>query len=103
MRRLVFRPRARPDLDDIWLHVALDNPDAADRLVDQIMARCQGLRDYPRLGPRRPEIAPDARMLVMGDYLALYREDGSAVEIVRVVHGARRLEDLFDLGSDNRD
>lgn len=88
--------RARADLDDIWLGVALDNFRAADRLVDRIIARCQTLADHPRLGPARPQIAPDARMLVVGDYLVLYRLAAGDVEIVRIVHGARRLEGLFD-------
>ena len=88
------------DLDDIWLHVALDDPAAADRLIDRIVRRCQGLADHPRLGPTRPEIAPEARGLAIGDYLVLYRVDGVDAEIVRVVHGARRLTNIFDLGAD---
>jgi toxin ParE1/3/4 len=98
--RVVSTARARADLDDIWRRVALDNPAAADRLIDRIVARCQGLADHPQLGPARPEIAPEARALVIGDYLALYRLDGADAEIVRVVHGARQLRDLFDLGAD---
>jgi toxin ParE1/3/4 len=100
LERVVLTARARADLDDIWLHVALDNLAAADRLIDRIVARCQGLADHPHLGPARPEIAPEARALVIGDYLALYRVDGASAEIVRVVHGARQLRDLFDLGAD---
>ena len=100
MGRVVITPRAGADLDAIWLHVALDSPAAADRLIDRIVARCQGLADHPHLGPGRPEIAPDVRVLVVGDYLALYRVDGFGAVVVRVVHGARRLKDLFDLGPD---
>ena len=96
MARVRRTARARADLDDIWLNVALDSPRAADRLVDRIVARCQALADHPRLGPARPQIAPDARMLVVGDYLLLYRVSDDDVEVVRVVHGARRLEGLFD-------
>ena len=96
MARVVVTPRAQADLDDIWLHVALDNPGAADRLIDRIVDRCHGLANHPQLGPARPEIAPDARMLVVGDYLVLYRVDGAKAVVVRVLHGARRLTDLFD-------
>ena len=95
MGRVTGTQRAGADLDDIWLHVALDNPVAADRLIDRILARCQALAEHPSLGPARPEIAPDARMLSVGDYLVLYRVAGTDVEIVRVVHGARRLAGLF--------
>ena len=88
-------------MEDIWLYVAVDNLQAADNLIDRIIARCLDLVDQPRLGPARPEIAPDARMLVVRDYLVLYRIQDADVQIVRVVHGARRLEGLFDVEPDS--
>jgi toxin ParE1/3/4 len=88
-------PLARQDLEGIWLHVAGDSLRAADRLIDSIVDRCNGLGDFPELGPARPDIAPGARMLTIGDYVVLYRRVPSGVEIVRVAHGARRLEALW--------
>lgn len=96
MGRITRTVQANRDLDDIWLQIALDNPSAADLHIDRIVMRCLALADHPRLGPARPEIAPDARMLVVGDYLVLYRFRKDGVQIVRVVHGARQLEGLFD-------
>jgi toxin ParE1/3/4 len=101
MARVVRSAAANADLDEIWLNLALDNLHAADRLVDRIANRCLGLATHPHLGPARPEIAPDARMLVVGDHLVLYRVTETGVEIVRVVHGARRLEGLFGDPSDH--
>ena len=95
MARVRLTPRAREDLDEIWLYIARDNMGAADRLIDAIGARCNGLADFPELGPARPDIAPDARMLTIDNYIVLYRSRGADVEIVRVVHGARRLEALW--------
>ncbi len=96
MARVTLSPKARNDLDDIWLRIAQDNVSAADRLIDRIVNRCQSLTKHPNLGPARREVAPDARVLVVGDYLALYRIGAAGVQIVRVVHGARQLEGLFD-------
>jgi toxin ParE1/3/4 len=93
---VIFAPKARSDLDSIWLYVAAETPLAADRLIDRIHARCQNLAVHPRLGPARPEIAADARTLVEGDYLILYRVRAEDVDIVRVVHGAREIAGLFD-------
>ncbi len=101
MGRVTRTPRAGTDLDDIWLRAALDNPTAADRLIDRIVARCQDLIAHPHRGTARPEIAPEARMLVVDDYIILYRVNGTDTEIVRIVHGARRLEDLFDTDIDS--
>ncbi len=97
MGRVTRSPRAGADLDDIWLRIALDNPAAADRLIDRIPRRIGDLQDHPRLGPARPEISADARMLIVGDYLVLYSVTGADVVIVRVVHGARDLGALFDI------
>ncbi|MBC7667675.1 MAG: type II toxin-antitoxin system RelE/ParE family toxin [Gemmatimonadaceae bacterium] len=96
MGRVTQTHRAKIDLDDIWLQIALDSPAAADLLIDRIVDRCNALGDHPRLGPARPEIAPDARMLVIGGYLALYRLRGDGALIVRVVHGAQEIEGLFE-------
>lgn len=98
MTRVARSARASDDLDEIWLSIALDSPSAADRLIDRILQRCFSLESYPHLGVARPEISPDARMLTVGDYVILYRVKETGPEIVRVVHGARRLDGVFDIG-----
>ena len=92
MAHCTKRPKAEADLLEIWLYVAQDSPRAADRLLDRIETQCRLLADNPRLGRARPEIAPDARAWKVGRYLVLYREQGDGIEVVRVVHGARRIE-----------
>ena len=69
-----------------------------DRVVRAIGARIDQLAHHPRLGPRRPDIQPRARVLVEGPYLILFEthpdtDDGPVdwVEIVRVVDGRRDL------------
>jgi toxin ParE1/3/4 len=86
---------AKDDLGDIWLSIAIHNPDSATRVVQRIDARIRLLAEFPELGPERPEIAAGMRMLVQGNYLVLYRITESFVEIVRVVHGARDLDNLL--------
>jgi toxin ParE1/3/4 len=87
--------QAEEDLIDIWLYIAQDNPGAADRLLDTIEEKCSLLADHPQLGPARPDIAEDCRYLPVGNYLILYRLLPDGIEIVRVVQGSRRLENLF--------
>ena len=86
--------RANQDLVDIWLTVAADNERAADRLLDGIYAKLDLLRQFPEAGPARNDIAAGLRYLVHGNYLILYRIVSDGVEVVRVVHGRRRLRDL---------
>ena len=94
MARYTKRPKAEADRLQIWLYVARDSPRAADRLLDQIETQCRLLADNPRLGRARPEVAPEARAWIVGRYLVLYREQDDGIEVVRVVHGARRVEQI---------
>ena len=72
MRSLAFLPAAEHDLDDIWAYIAEDNPFAADRVTDAILAACRRLLDQPLMGVARPELADDLRMTVSGSYLLFY-------------------------------
>lgn len=87
--------RAEEDLIEIWTYVASDNPTAADRLLDRIDEVCGRLAENPRMGPARPDLAAGLRYFVTGAHLVIYREAVGGVEIVRVIHGARHLPDLF--------
>ena len=46
------------------------------------------------IGRARPEIRADLRSFPYGAYLILFRALEDGVEIVRVVHAARNLDDL---------
>ena len=84
--------RAREDLLDIWLYVARQNSEAAaDRVLDRIEEACRALARHPQLGPARPEIADEARSLVVQRWLALYRLTSYGVQVVRIIDGARDL------------
>jgi toxin ParE1/3/4 len=84
--------RARRDLLDIWLYIGGDNPAAADRVYARLAARIRILEKRPSAGRPRPEIAPDARSLVEPPFLILYRVVANGVQIVRVLHGRRRID-----------
>jgi toxin ParE1/3/4 len=87
---------AEQDLDDIWFHIALDNPDAADRVLDAINERCALLAEHKRMGRARPELAPELRSSPLGRYILYYRPEPEGIELVRVLDGARDVNALFD-------
>ena len=91
MARVHYSRQARADLIEIWLHIAGESQSVADRCLETIEASCDRLAMFPELGPARPDIASDARMLVVERWLALYRIEQDKVQIVRVVDGARDL------------
>ena len=94
MGKVSYTNRAREDLTTIWLHIAPNNPSAADRVVDRIEDRCNRLRDYPQLGRARVEIAGDARILIIERWVALYHLVENGIQIVRIVDGTRDLTNL---------
>lgn len=95
MARVRFTQRAREDLLDIWAHIAGEgSPRTANEVFDFIEERCANLAVSPRIGRARPEIAEKARSLVVKRWVVFYRIDGSDVQIVRVVDGARDLEQI---------
>ncbi len=83
-------------MEDIWLHIAADDPAAATRMVERLAAGVARLVDFPESGRTRPEIGAGARSVVVGRYLVLYRVNGEFVDIVRVIHGAREIMGLLD-------
>src|SRR5260370_9852655 len=85
--RLTYR--ARRDLIELWLAVRDVNPRAADELYKRLGARIQILDQFPEAGPLRPQLNPEARVLVEPPYLILYRIIPDGVQIWRVAHGAR--------------
>jgi toxin ParE1/3/4 len=97
----IVHPRIRPELREIWEHIAKDNPAAADRVVDAAEQTFRMLADHPGMGRPRSFSRKTYRNLrsraVVGfdNYLVLYREITDGVEILHVCHGARNLEALL--------
>jgi toxin ParE1/3/4 len=100
--RYFLSQEAIEDLDLIWTHIAQDNPEAADRVLDAAYRTCQMLAQHPELGRLREFPNTDLksmRSFVVADfpnYVVFYRTLPDKVEIVRVLHGARDIDSLFD-------
>ncbi len=60
---LVWQPQALADVREIYVQIDLEQPQAAERFFDAFERKAQLLIEQPRLGVRRPEIRPSARML----------------------------------------
>lgn len=87
--KLLHTQAAQDDLIDIWVSIAIDSEAAADRVLDEIGARLDLLPDFPEMGVERNDIRAGLRMLVVRDYLVLYRLQPQHIEVVRVIHGRR--------------
>ncbi len=96
MGRVTRRPLAEDDLFELWLHIAREDPVAADRLLDRIEATLRRLADHPRSGRARLELMVDLRSAPVGAYVLFHLPLADGIELVRVLHGARDIEAVFE-------
>lgn len=96
MSKLRISPRASLDLIEIWSYIADDSVTNADAFIDKLYETMQLLADKPGAGRHREELAPGIQSFPFGRYLIFYRVVGGEIEIVRVLHGARDIENIFE-------
>lgn len=82
--------QAVTDLVAVRSYIVQDNPSAAGDVARRIRQAVAILIDYPAAG--RPGRVPNTRELVVTGtaYILPYRVRGGVVEILRVLHGARK-------------
>lgn len=90
-KRVRWLREALRNLDEEAAHVAADDPQAAQRVVQRILQAVAGLAEHPDIG--RPGRVPGTRELVVTRtrYLVPYRVKGDVVQVLRVFHTSRRL------------
>jgi len=86
---LEWREAGRADLLAIVDYISDDNPDAAQRLKDEIEAKAAKLPEHPKLY-RSGRVVGTREMVVRPNYLVIYTEDAEAVTILRVLHAAQQ-------------
>ncbi|MFY3002290.1 type II toxin-antitoxin system RelE/ParE family toxin [Achromobacter xylosoxidans] len=80
---------ARADLLTIVDYISDDNPDAAQRLKDDIETKAAQLPARPALY-RPGRIAGTREMVVRANYIIVYAADALAVRILRILHAAQQ-------------
>lgn len=94
---LKYLPIAQDDLVDIFDWIAKDNPGRALSFVDKLDKRIGILERQPLLGrePRHQKLREYGyRVLIIESYLVFYIVRGTVIEIHRVMHGSRSLEEI---------
>ncbi len=70
-------------------YISDDNPDAAQRVKDDIEAKAEKLPDFPKIG-RPGRIKGTRELAVWANYIIVYQEDAFAIQILRVLHAAQQ-------------
>ena len=96
MPQAIILPSAESDLAEIWEYIARDSSENADRFVFRIYQFChENLASNPLIGRSREELSPGLRSSVVDGYVIFYSPIDNGVEVVRVIHGRRDVEELF--------
>jgi toxin ParE1/3/4 len=93
--RLRKTPAAEQDLYAIWDYIAADSPTAADRFLQRLQERFNQLLRSPLSGESQDRFRPDVRSIVEDSYIIFYEPRPDEILIYRILHGARRWEDLI--------
>jgi toxin ParE1/3/4 len=96
MATILIKPLAQADLLDIWNFIASDSFDKADQLLKKIDSQLKMLASNPGMGTKRDSLAPNLRSFPLGNYLIFYRSINQGIEVIRVIHGARDIQSLFE-------
>ena len=87
---------ARADLKAIWIYFAEYSQNSADNFLRKLAKEFQLLADNPKLGRTQDDLLLNLRSFPYKNYTIFYFPIENGVEIYRVMHGARNVEDLFE-------
>ncbi|MBA3810917.1 MAG: type II toxin-antitoxin system RelE/ParE family toxin [Caulobacteraceae bacterium] len=95
MKRLAFAPAARADLMSIGRYIAEDDPARAESFVAELESKARQAAERPLSFAAREDLAPGLRAAIHGRYVLFFRDLAHEVRVVRVLHGARDLGQIF--------
>jgi len=83
---IVWTAKAIGQLDAIGDYIALEDPLAAARLADRLIALAESLAEFPNRGRIAEENSRE--MTTVWPYILSYRAEGGKVLILHIRHGA---------------
>lgn len=95
------RPQAERDIEECFVYIAEDNLDAGVIFLVAVEDSLEQLAKFPLLGKQRQfqdKRFQNVRMWVVRgyeNYLIFYDVTETTIEVIRVLHGSRNIEDLF--------
>ncbi len=85
MATVIWSDPALEDLERILDYISLDNPEAAQEVVTQILSYVEQLESHPQLGKRIESITGESyRQLIYRPCKMIYRIDDECIYILHV-------------------
>jgi toxin ParE1/3/4 len=86
---------AEQDLEDLWVYIAQRNDVAGDRQVAKLLDRFPMLAQFPTMGVSRYQLLEGLRSFPVRPYIIFYILIPDGIEILRIIHQSRDIEDYF--------
>ncbi len=86
----------RQDLKEIWIYIAEFSPNSADKKLREFKEKFQLVASNPKIGRSHDNLIINLRSFPHKDHIIFYFQVENGVEIYRILHGARNIEDLFE-------
>lgn len=103
MKYQIFkRPQAERDIEECFVYIAEDNLDVGVYFLVAVEDSLEQIARFPDIGKRRQfrdKRFEDVRMWHVKkyeNYLIFYIASNDRIEIIRILHGSREIEDLFN-------
>ncbi|MBX3427376.1 MAG: type II toxin-antitoxin system RelE/ParE family toxin [Pirellulales bacterium] len=98
MAYAVRTPAAEQDLQEIALFIAVEQarPLAAERVVENLVAKCNEYAAHPLIGEARPDLGLNIRCFPAQRWIVVYRPTSEGIEVMRILDAARDYPALFD-------
>jgi plasmid stabilization system protein ParE len=90
MSGFVLHPGALADLNETWEYIAIDNLNAADRVLGEIEEAIRALVPFPQQGHVRSDLTSrPLRFQLLREFLIAYAPEEKPLLVVAVIHGRR--------------
>ena len=90
-----WTPTALRDLESLHAYIGDDNQEAAAAAVEKILSVIEALQRHPEMG-RKGRVA-GTREVILSPYVIAYCVKKGAIELLGILHGARRWPDSFGI------
>jgi toxin ParE1/3/4 len=85
--------KALRNLEQVHAFISQDNPETAAQIILKIQSSVEHLVAFPFMGRTGRVEGTRELMIASTPYLVIYRVKGNTVEILRVLHSARKYPD----------
>ena len=95
LRELRWTEHAVKQLAAVAEYISLDSPVYAELVIDRVVRRLAQARRFPESGRTVPEYErDDLRELIEPPYRLIYRIRPQVIEVLSILHGRQRLDEL---------